>query len=131
MGNSVRPSLYAPLNLAYIGDSIYETINRIYALEKGSRPVNKLHRECSGRAKAPFQARMMEFILPHLTEEEAEIFRRARNADVYTKAKNATMAEYHMATAFEAVIGFLFLSGEDDRMIELIKMGWEGVGQPG
>ena len=128
MGNSIDPFLYAPLSLAYIGDSVYETVNRTYALSKGSRPVKNLHRECSGRAKAYYQAQMMRSLEKELFEDEAEIFRRARNAEVNTKAKNATMADYHMATAFEAVIGYLYLQGKDDRMIGLIRKGWENIG---
>lgn len=129
MGNPVDPFLLAPLDLAYIGDSVYETVNRTESLKKGSRPVNVLHRECSGRANAVFQAEMYKLLLPDLTEKEAEVARRARNAEVYTKAKNASLADYHQATALEAVIGYLYLMGEYDRMLTLIRKGWEALGK--
>ena len=63
-----------------------------------------------------------------LTEEEAAVFRRARNAEVYTKAKNYSLADYHMATALEAVLGYLYLSGEFDRLTALVRTGWERIG---
>lgn len=129
MGNPVDPSLLSSLDLAYIGDSVYETISRTTALKKGSRPVNVLHRECSGRANAVFQASMLKVLINEFTEEEAAVARRARNAEVNTKAKNASMADYHEATALEAVIGYLYLKEEYDRMLALIKKGWEALGK--
>lgn len=128
MGNSVNPSLYSPLDLAYIGDTVYEVMNRTEALLKGNRPVKKLHRECSSRANAAYQAEMMRLLEKDLTEEEAAVFRRARNAEVYTKAKNYSLADYHMATALEAVLGYLYLSGEFDRLTALVRTGWERIG---
>ena len=130
MGNPIDPHLLKPLDLAYIGDSVYETVNRTVALRAGSRPVAVLHKECSSRAKASFQAAMIRVLSENgkLTEEEEEVFRRARNAGVNTKPKNATMADYHLATGFEAVIGLLYLSGRYDRLLEIIHDGWEALG---
>jgi ribonuclease-3 family protein len=68
---------------------------------------------------------MMEVLLPILTEEEADIYRRGRNAKSYTMAKNATMADYRKATGFEALMGYLYLKDEFPRLVELVKYGIE------
>lgn len=121
---------YAPLTLAYIGDNIYELVNRTVSVARGDRQVEKLNRECSRRAKAPSQSRMAHFLLPELTEEEQAVYRRGRNATVYTKAKNATVIEYHEATGLEAVIGYLYLMGRHQRLTRLLKKGFDFLEKP-
>ena len=118
-------SQYAPLTLAYIGDNIYELVNRTVAVAHGDKQADKLNRECSARAKAPAQSRAVRMLLPRFTEQEADIYRRGRNATVYTKAKNATFAEYHEATGLEAVIGFLYLTGQYARLTELLASAFD------
>ena len=119
------PLTYSSLNLAYIGDTVYEVLNRTLALAHGNRQVQKLHRECSSRANAGAQAKVYEKIAPLLTEEEEAVFKRGRNTEVYTKAKNATTADYHTATGLEALIGYLFLKEEYGRIAELVTAGWK------
>lgn len=120
-------SQYNALSLAYIGDSVYETYNRKCMVEKTDRKVQELHRLCSSRAKAAAQMRIIKELLPLLSEEEKHIYLRGRNAEVHTKAKNATVIEYHEATGFEALIGYLFLTKQESRMYELIDEGWKRV----
>ncbi|MBO5282270.1 MAG: ribonuclease III, partial [Lachnospiraceae bacterium] len=96
---------YSPLTLAYIGDAVYELVIRSVAVRRGNRPVNHLHRMTTQYVKAGTQAAMIEALANVLTEEEADIYRRGRNAKPYTKAKNATLQEYLKATGMEALMG--------------------------
>lgn len=114
---------YSPLTLAYIGDAAYELIIRTYLVDLGNgRPV-QLHKKASAMVKAATQAAMAEVLLPELTAEEKDAYRRGRNAKSGTMAKNATMADYRKATGFEALMGYLYLKGEQKRMIDLVKKG--------
>ena len=114
---------YSPLTLAYIGDAIYELVIRTILVEKGNTQVNKLHKRASRLVKASAQSEMIEKLKPHLTEEEMAVFKRGRNAKSYTMAKNATMSDYRRATGFEALMGYLYLTEQWERMLELIKLG--------
>ena len=116
---------YSPLTLAYIGDAVYEMIIRTIIVERGNAPVNKLHKRSASLVKAPAQAAMMVVIEPMLTEEETHIFKRGRNAKSYTSAKNASMIDYRIATGFEALVGYLYLSDRYDRIVTLVKAGLE------
>jgi len=118
-------SQYSPLGLAYIGDNVYEMFNRTLALSKGNRQVEKLHKECSERARASYQAKMALMLLDSFTEDEKAIYLRGRNAFVHTKAKSSSITEYHEATGLEAVIGYLFLLGRYERVFELIERCFE------
>lgn len=114
---------YSPLTLAYIGDSIYDLIIRTLVVCQGNCPANKLHKRSSALVKASAQAEMIEKIMPLLTEEEEQIYKRGRNAKSYTMAKNASMLDYRKATGFEALMGYLYLENQMHRMIDLIKEG--------
>lgn len=114
---------YSPLTLAYIGDDAYDLVIRTYLLGKGNMPVNKLNRMADGLVKAKAQSDMMAVIEPMLDEEEHAVYKRGRNAKSYTKAKNATVADYRRATGFEALMGYLYLQGRYVRMVELIRAG--------
>lgn len=114
---------YSPLTLAYIGDDAYDLVIRTYLLGKGNMPVNKLNRMADGLVKAKAQSDMMDIIEPMLDEEEHAVYKRGRNAKSYTKAKNATVADYRRATGFEALMGYLYLQGRYVRMVELIRAG--------
>lgn len=118
---NVNPNTYSPLNLAYIGDSVFDVVVKTVMVERGNCPVNKLHRRTSEFVKATSQAAMVDFIKDKLTEEEANIVRRGRNAKPYTKAKNASYSEYCKATGLEALVGYLYLKGDTERLVELIK----------
>ena len=119
-GKDIRS--FSPLTLAYIGDAVYEIVIRTIIVEKGNAPVNKLHHKASSLVKAVAQKAAMEKILPLLTEEEEAVYKRGRNAKSYTSAKNASVIDYRIATGFEALMGFLYLMGRNERMLELVKI---------
>ncbi|MBR5473790.1 MAG: ribonuclease III [Lachnospiraceae bacterium] len=114
---------YSPLVLAFLGDSVYEREIRERIVREGNAAPAKLNRRSSELAKAATQATIVRLILEDLTEEEAAIYRRGRNANSHTMAKNATMSDYRMATGFEALMGYLFLAGDEARYKELIELG--------
>ena len=117
---------YSPLTLAYIGDGIYDLMIRTMIVEKGNAPVNKLHKKVSSLVKASAQMEIFHIIEPILTEEELAIYKRGRNAKSYTSAKNASMSDYRIATGFEALMGYLYMTDELPRLLELIKLGLDG-----
>ena len=114
---------YSPLTLAYIGDAVYEMIVRTILVERGNAPVNVLHKQASKLVKAEAQADAYHRIKELLTEEELSVFRRGRNAKSYTSAKNATIGDYRMATGFEALVGYWYLTGQTERMLVMVKAG--------
>lgn len=116
---------YSPLTLAYIGDAIFELVVRTVLVERKNTQPEKLHKAATKIVKAETQALMIEALKEELTEEEMAVFKRGRNAKAVTRAKNATMSEYRRATGFEALMGYLYLKGEIERMIELIHIGVE------
>ena len=122
---------YSPLTLAYIGDAIYELVIRTILVEKGNTQVNKLHKRASRLVKASAPSAMIEKLKPYLTEEEMGVFKRGRNAKAATMAKNATMSDYRRATGFEALMGYLYLTEQWERMLELMKTGIREVEQDG
>lgn len=119
--------MYSPLTLAYIGDAAYELVIRTIIVKQGNCQPQKLHRRVTSCVSAKAQARMIEALQPVLTEEEAAVYRRGRNSKPYTKAKNASLDEYLEATGFEAVMGYLYLNREFERMNELIQKGLEAA----
>lgn len=119
---------YSPLTLAYIGDGIFDIVIRSVVVGKGNTKASQLHRHTSSIVKAHTQAVMIEALEPHLTEEEADIYRRGRNAKSPTMAKNATMADYRKATGLEALMGYLYLSDNFERVVELTKLGVKLLG---
>lgn len=118
---------YSPLTLAYIGDGIYELYIRTIVVARGNRQASKLHHAASRLVKAPTQALMATALEKQFTPEEEAVYHRGRNAKSYTTAKNATTGQYRKATGFEAVMGYLYLTGQYLRMIDLIKMGLEAI----
>ncbi|MDY5649183.1 MAG: ribonuclease III domain-containing protein [Lachnospiraceae bacterium] len=119
---------YSPLILAYIGDAAYELIIRTYLVDQGNGRPDRLHRKASSMVKASAQAAMAEALLPLMTGEEEQVYRRGRNAKSVTMAKNATMSDYRKATGFEALMGYLYLKGEQKRMVDLVYEGLRGHG---
>jgi len=106
--------------LAFLGDSIYETHVRNYVIGKGQVNADLLHRAAVRFVRADAQAYALKTMLDELTEEEQNLVRRARNKKISTKPKNADPVAYKWATAFEALIGFLYLSQNTSRMQEII-----------
>lgn len=116
---------YSPLTLAFIGDVVYDLIIRTIIVEKGNAPVNKLHKKVSNLVKAPAQMELFHKIEENLTEEELSVYKRGRNAKSFTSAKNASITEYRIATGVEALMGYLYLTNQFSRVLELIKIGLE------
>ncbi len=112
---------YSPLTLAYIGDAVYDLIIRTVIVEMGNRPANALHRMVIRYVNAGTQASMIEELQSELTEEETAVYHRGRNAKSYTAAKNASIIEYRKATGMEALCGYLYLQGRQERMLYLIR----------
>ena len=119
---------YSPLTLAYVGDGIFDIVIRSVVVGKGNTKASQLHKHTSSIVKAHTQAVMIEALEPHLTKEEADIYRRGRNAKSPTMAKNATMADYRKATGLEALMGYLYLSDDFERVVELTKLGVQLIG---
>ena len=117
------PKAYSPLGLAYIGDAVYEIAVRTLVISEGNMSVNKYHKKSSSLVKASAQAGVYDNIKEKLTDEEAAVYKRGRNAKSATAAKNASIVEYRMATGVEALIGYLYLSGRTARALKLIKIG--------
>lgn len=119
---------YSPLTLAYIGDAIYELVIRSVVVERANRSANDLHKKTVRYVKAETQAAMIMALQEELTEEEMAVYKRGRNAKSHTMAKNASMSDYRKATGFEALMGYLYLMDETDRLLYLVKKGIELVG---
>ena len=107
------------LGLAHMGDCVFEILCRGYLCAKGGKNVGNLHRDTIQMVKASSQAKFVDKLLPHLTEEELAYYRRGKNAHVHAVPKSCTPAEYAKATGLEALFGALYLLGETDRINEL------------
>lgn len=117
-----RPELLNPLVLAYIGDAVYEVYVRTYIVGDGAIKTNMLHKCASTKyVSAKSQAKILDDIVDGLNEAELNIVRRGRNSSPNTIPKNADIADYKKATAFEALIGYLFLSNQIERLEEIMK----------
>ena len=114
---------YSPLTLAYIGDAVYDLIIRTLVVNKGNQQVQKLHKETITMVQASAQARMITALNDQLSEEEHAVYKRGRNAKSASPAKNQSISDYHKATGFEALLGYLYLKKEWKRMLELIRAG--------
>lgn len=119
---------YSPLTLAYIGDAIYDLVIRTIVVERGNRSANNLHKKTVNYVNARVQAKMIDALEDELTEEEAAVYHRGRNAKSYTSAKNASIIEYRKATGLEALCGYLYLQGEQERMLTLIRTALTKLG---
>ena len=115
----VNPKQLSPLNLAFIGDCVYEMLVRETLVTDADRPVNDLHRESVKFVSAKAQTAAFEKIKDILTEEEMAVYKRGRNAKVGHSPKSATEGEYHCATGVEALFGYLYLTERLDRIKEL------------
>lgn len=110
-----------PLVLAYVGDSVYDTFVRTLLVSGGYGQVAKLHKMAIEFVKAKAQADTLEKISEFLTADEQDIVRRGRNTKSATVPKNADLSDYRLATGFEALIGYLYLTGRIDRLMEVIR----------
>ncbi|MCD8129900.1 MAG: ribonuclease III [Lachnospiraceae bacterium] len=113
---------YSSLALAYIGDCVYDLVIRTLVVGQNHTSVNDLHHRTIHYVKAESQANAADALAEYLTPEEADIYRRARNAKSNTKAKNASIVAYRKATGLEAVIGYLYIQNKTDRILELMSL---------
>ena len=118
----VSPKQLSPLNLAFVGDGVYEMLVRETLVCNANRPVNDLHRESVKYVSAKAQTEAFAKIKDVLTEDELAQFKRGRNAKVGHSPKSATDAEYHTSTGIEALFGYLYLTEQLDRIKELFKI---------
>lgn len=118
----VKPNELSPLTLAFIGDTVFDLLVREELICDANRPANDLHHLAVERVRASAQANGVENILPILTEEETAVFKRGRNAKSGHQPKNVSRSDYHMATALEALFGYLYLQNKMDRIVELYKL---------
>jgi ribonuclease-3 family protein len=123
--NEIELVNYSPLTLAYIGDAVYEMIVRTVVVCEANMSVNNLHKNSTKLVMAKAQSDIIHALSEELTENEMAVYKRGRNAKSYSKAKNATYSDYRNATGFEALIGYLYLSKQTDRMMYIIKNGIE------
>ena len=110
------------LGLAHMGDCVFEILCRAYLCAGGGKNVGNLHRDTIQMVKASSQAKFVDRLLPHLTEEELSYYRRGKNSHVHAVPKSCTPAEYAKATGLEALFGALYLAGETDRLNTLFKI---------
>ena len=116
------------LGLAHLGDSVFEVMVRSWLCLHGKAKAKDLHRATVHYVAAPAQAERAERMLPLLTQEEADVFRRGRNTAPHSVPKAATRAQYQAATGLEALFGWLYLQGRTDRLNELFSIMMEGEG---
>lgn len=112
---------FSPLALAYLGDAVFEIIIRTLVTEKAKGPVKKFHAKSSSLVNAKSQAMLVNAMLDDLTEEEMAAFRHGRNAKASSVAKNADIHDYRNATGLESLFGYLYLTGQTNRALELLE----------
>jgi len=120
-GERMQANQLHPLVLAYVGDAVYELFIRLVALRHETK-VRHLHKMVTGLVKASTQAGILKNIEDQLTEEEQTAAKRGRNAKTGHTPKNATVLDYRLATGFEALLGYLFFTGDDDRLAEILNL---------
>ncbi len=120
LGEKVPPSQYSPLTLAYIGDCVYELFVRTYLLKDANFPVQKLHKSAIKLVNAKAQSDLYQKVKDKLSEEETAVYKRGRNTNSHPP-KNANLIDYKAATGMEALIGYLYLKGDSDRILEILR----------
>ena len=118
----VDADLLSPLTLAFIGDTVYDLLVREDIICGANRPANDLHSLAVKKVKASAQAKAITDIMPQLTDKELAVYKRGRNAKSGHIAKNATTGDYHKATGLEAVFGYLYLTDQFSRIVELYEL---------
>ena len=119
LDKNFNPKALSPQTLAFVGDTVYDLLVREYLTVEANRPVGELNRRKVAMVNCESQARAYRAIEPVLSEEEADVYRRGRNAFTRNVPKNSSVADYHNATGLEALFGYLYLKGEISRINEL------------
>lgn len=120
LGDKVPPSQYSALALAYLGDCVYELFVRTYLLKDLNLPVQRLHKAAIKLVNAKAQSDLYQKIKDKLSDEELAVYKRGRNTNSHPP-KNADLIDYKSATGVEALIGYLYLKGDSERILELLK----------
>ncbi|MFD2369478.1 Mini-ribonuclease 3 [Brevibacillus sp. GCM10020057] len=118
------PNQTNPLVLAFLGDATYAHCVRYHLIAKGLVKPNQLHKEANRYVSAKAQANILLTLLPTLAEDEVSVVKRGRNAKSGSTAKNADIIDYRHATAFEALIGYLYLNGKEERIAEIMQQAF-------
>ena len=116
MKNKEDLILISPLTWAYIGDAVYELYIRDYLIRTTNLKPHKLHIEAIKYVKASAQADILHKLEQYLTDEEKDIVRRGRNTETHSAPKNANLKDYMYATAFEALVGYLYVTEQKERL---------------
>lgn len=111
----------SPLTLAFIGDTVFDLLVRTRIVSTTSGKVSDMHKKASETVCAASQSRFVKELLPLLTEEETDIFKRGKNAHTASVPKNQSVSDYHFATGFETLLGWLYLNGKTERTAELFE----------
>ena len=111
---------YSPLSLAYIGDSVLDLMVKSYFVINSNKQTYKYHKEVTHIVNAVNQAAFADSVMDELSRDELDIYKRGRNANAHSKAKNATRSEYRKATGLEALFGYLYLKGENEKLKEYV-----------
>ena len=119
---AINPNTLSPITLAFVGDAVYSLIVREELALTSDKKANELHKICAGRVSAVSQCEAIKRIMDELSEEEKEVFKRGRNATTSHTPKNASSRDYHYATGFESLFGYLYLSRKYDRIKELYSL---------
>ena len=124
MLNNNMPNLNAipTLNLAFIGDGVFDLLVREHLVKSSAAHVGELNQAKVELVNCKRQAQMMQALMPHLTEEETEIYKRGRNTKVNSASKHSTLSDYHAATGLETLFGWLYLRGDVERIRELFSL---------
>ena len=110
------------LNLAFVGDGVFDLLVRRYLVGRSNDHVGTLNQTKVEMVNCKAQAEYARILLPSLTEEEAEVYKRGRNTKVNSASKHSTLADYHAATGLETLFGYLYLKGETDRINKLFSL---------
>ena len=121
------PEQLSPLTLAFVGDAVYEVFIRTKLAKDINMQVAKLHKKAIKYVSAVAQSKIVKNIESDFTEEEIAVYKRGRNAHSHTSAKNADIVDYRQATGFEALIGYLYLKKDSDRLDEILNMSYNAV----
>lgn len=117
-----NPGAVPTLNLAFIGDGVYDLLVREYLVTSSNAHVGELNREKVAMVNCHFQAEAVHRIEPVLSDAESDILRRGRNSSPKSPSKHSTLSDYRLATGLETLFGWLYLRGEDDRIKELFML---------
>lgn len=112
----------SPLTLSFVGDSVYDLLVRQHLVSLANRPVKELNQMKVTLVNCKSQAESAKVIMEYLSEDELDVYKRGRNVKVNSVSKHSSIADYHAATGLEALFGYLYLSGNTDRIKELFMM---------